>query len=163
MQYTTFKYDFIYIWFYWQQEKDFSVKSVGLSLNKPKLSGHYSIGFYAEKLKLKIIDHLDGNIDRLPTENLDMSLLTHFSGEVLCELRKKVNRGQTVSYKVLAELVGHPRSARAVGTVLRKNPFPLFFPCHRVIKNDGSIGLFQGTEEGSKLKRMLLIHEGAAF
>jgi O6-methylguanine-DNA--protein-cysteine methyltransferase len=39
---------------------------------------------------------------------------------------------------------------------MSKNQFPLFFPCHRVIKGDGSIGFFQGGSAGARLKKALL-------
>ncbi len=65
------------------------------------------------------------------------------------EFEKKVLRcvltiplGETRTYKWVAEKIGRPKSARAVGNVLNKNPFPLIIPCHRVIKSSGSIGGF---------------------
>ena len=39
-------------------------------------------------------------------------------------------------------MIGSPGAARAVGTACRLNPLPLLIPCHRVIKQDGSIGEF---------------------
>lgn len=97
-----------------------------------------------------------GDIDMLPLENLDLGKLSAFERKILCELRKRVLRGKTVSYGKLAKLAGSPGAARAVGTVMSKNPFPLFLPCHRVIKSDGSTGFFQGGPSGMKLKRALL-------
>ncbi|MEW6009279.1 MAG: MGMT family protein [Candidatus Omnitrophota bacterium] len=61
--------------------------------------------------------------------------------------------GQTRSYKWIAKRIGKPNAARAVGNALNKNPFPLIVPCHRVIKDDGSIG---GFSKGVKYKRFLL-------
>jgi len=107
------------------------------------------------KLETAIRCHLDGRLDRLPAKNLDLSRLSKLQLEVLTLLREKTCRGRTISYRALAELAGRPRAARAVGTILRKNPFPLFFPCHRVVKADGSIGAFQG-RKGNGLKLRLL-------
>lgn len=50
--------------------------------------------------------------------------------------------GTTVSYKDLALMVNS--GPRAVGNAVGKNPIAIIVPCHRVIKNDGSIGGFAG-------------------
>ncbi|MDL2271283.1 MGMT family protein, partial [Methanobrevibacter sp. OttesenSCG-928-I08] len=63
--------------------------------------------------------------------------------------------GSTNSYGELAELAGHPRAARAVGTTLAMNPFPIIIPCHRTIRHDKSIGQFGGGVE-SKMKLLEL-------
>lgn len=54
----------------------------------------------------------------------------------------KIPKGQTESYSSLASKIGVPGAARAVGTACKLNPIPLLIPCHRVIKQDGSIGEF---------------------
>jgi len=69
-----------------------------------------------------------------------------------------VNFGQTTTYGELAKRSGRPAAARAVGNALAKNPLPLIIPCHRVIRNDGSLGGFSGLG-GLSLKRKLLLHE----
>ena len=53
-----------------------------------------------------------------------------------------IPRGSTSSYKVIAEKIGSPNASRAVGTACKLNPIPLFIPCHRVVKQDKSIGQF---------------------
>ncbi|MDP2866232.1 MAG: MGMT family protein [Elusimicrobiota bacterium] len=50
--------------------------------------------------------------------------------------------GRTRSYKWIAEKIGKPGAARAVGSALGKNPFAPVVPCHRVIKSDGTLGGF---------------------
>ncbi len=72
--------------------------------------------------------------------------------------------GQTRSYKWVAERIGRPRAVRAVGQALRRNPFPLIIPCHRVIKGDGSFGGYAGGSGnrrfcGAKRKAELLAIE----
>jgi len=47
--------------------------------------------------------------------------------------------GQTRSYRQIAEDVGHPRAARAVGSANRDCPISILIPCHRVIRSDGSL------------------------
>jgi len=54
----------------------------------------------------------------------------------------QIPKGQTESYSSLANKIGVPGAARAVGTACKLNPIPLLIPCHRVIKQDGSIGEF---------------------
>ncbi len=68
--------------------------------------------------------------------------------------------GETRSYGEVAEDIGHARAARAVGTANSRNPVPIIVPCHRVIRNDGSIGQYSS---GAGIKRILLEHEGAGF
>ncbi len=65
----------------------------------------------------------------------------------------KIPKGQTESYGSLAIKIGVPGAARAVGTACKMNPIPLFIPCHRVVKHDGSIGEFA---LGKKNKEFLL-------
>ena len=54
----------------------------------------------------------------------------------------QIPKGQTESYSSLASKIGFPGAARAVGTACRLNPIPLLIPCHRAIKQNGSIGEF---------------------
>ena len=55
---------------------------------------------------------------------------------------RSIPRGSTSSYKAIAEKIGSPNASRAVGTACKLNPIPLFIPCHRVVKQDHSIGQF---------------------
>ena len=64
--------------------------------------------------------------------------------------------GETRSYRWIAERIGHPGAARAVGNALHVNPLPLFIPCHRVVSSTGSLG---GFAYGLELKQHLLLHE----
>jgi methylated-DNA-[protein]-cysteine S-methyltransferase len=132
----------------------FKVKSIDISFGVEKYSKTGNRGL--EHLFLEIESWFNGDIDVLPLENLDLEKLSSFEKKILCELRRRVPLGRTVSYGGLAEFAGFPKAARAVGTVMSKNQFPLFFPCHRVIKGDGSIGFFQGGSAGARLKKALL-------
>jgi O-6-methylguanine DNA methyltransferase len=64
--------------------------------------------------------------------DLPFEALPTFSKKVLNKLQS-IPFGKTISYKDLAHKVGSPRAARAIGNACRKNPFPLFIPCHRVV------------------------------
>jgi len=62
--------------------------------------------------------------------------------------------GQLRSYKWVAKKCGSPGAYRAVGTILRKNPYPLIIPCHRVIKTNSELGGY--SFGGRKNKKLLL-------
>jgi O-6-methylguanine DNA methyltransferase len=47
-------------------------------------------------------------------------------------------------------------AARTVGTAMARNRLPIVIPCHRVAKNDGSVGFFAGSVEGSGFAQRLL-------
>lgn len=67
--------------------------------------------------------------------------------------------GETLSYKDLAKLAGHPNAARAVGRAMKSNRLPLLVPCHRVVRtNQSDIGNYSAGE-GTKTKQWLLDHE----
>lgn len=69
---------------------------------------------------------------------------------------KRIPRGRVATYAAIARKIGHPRSARAVGNALNRNPYRNV-PCHRVIRADGSVG---GFARGTKEKTNLLQKEG---
>jgi O-6-methylguanine DNA methyltransferase len=71
----------------------------------------------------------------------DSQFVSSKQREILLKLTE-IPFGTTVSYKNLAEKVGWKKAHRAVGTLIGRNPFPLFLPCHRVICSDGSLGGF---------------------
>ena len=69
----------------------------------------------------------------------------------------KIPKGETLSYKQVAQFAGSPRAYRAVGNIMNKNDNPNV-PCHRVIKSDGTVG---GYAHGTNRKREILKKEGA--
>ena len=89
---------------------------------------------------------------------LDLRLARGFQREVLDTLRG-VPRGETVSYGELAEMVGRPGAARAVGGAMARNPVPFFVPCHRVLAAGGRLGGFGGARKALDIKRWLLAQE----
>lgn len=88
---------------------------------------------------------------------LDWSLTAGFARRVLRELVAAVPYGTVVGYQVLADRVGEPGAARAVGAAMGSNPLPVVVPCHRVVESGGGIGGFGG---GLEIKRALLALEG---
>lgn len=94
---------------------------------------------------------------RVFTLPLDWSLTGGFNERVLRELATGVRYGATVGYQHLADRVGEPGAARAVGVAMAANPLPVVVPCHRVVESGGGIGGFGG---GLETKRTLLALEG---
>ena len=72
---------------------------------------------------------------------------------------QKIPRGQVRSYGELAAAAGSPGAARAVGSVMRTNRFPLVIPCHRVVASGGKVGGFS-CPSGVEMKEKLLALEG---
>ena len=86
---------------------------------------------------------------------------TKFQLAVWTEIAK-IKRGTTKSYSEIANLLGKPKSARAVANACGKNPYPGPIPCHRVIRSDGSLGGYSGAG-GVETKRKLLLNERDSF
>jgi methylated-DNA-[protein]-cysteine S-methyltransferase len=83
---------------------------------------------------------------------LDLRSRTGFSRDIL-ERLARVPYGEVTTYGTLAKEAGKPQAARAVGTVMNRNPIPIILPCHRVV---GSTGSLVGYGGGLDRKRLLL-------
>lgn len=103
----------------------------------------------------RIQAYLNGERAALPLEPLDFSTCSPFQQKVL-RLLYTIPYGEVRTYRWLADRLGEPRAARAVGNALARNPFPLVIPCHRCIRSDGTLGGFQRPG----LKAQLLALEG---
>jgi AraC family transcriptional regulator, regulatory protein of adaptative response / methylated-DNA-[protein]-cysteine methyltransferase len=99
----------------------------------------------------RISAFLTGN-DECRDLALDMSRGTPFQRRVWDALRS-IPRGSTRTYGALANALGEPHAARAVGTACGANPIALLIPCHRVIRSGGALG---GYFWGLNRKRALL-------
>ena len=66
--------------------------------------------------------------------------------------------GKTCSYAELAQRIGRPAAARAVGAAVGRNPVSVIVPCHRVLGRDGGLTGYAG---GLQRKQRLLAHEQA--
>lgn len=84
---------------------------------------------------------------------------TSFEERVYAIVRT-IPRGQVRSYRWVAQRLGNPRLARAVGNALNRNPDTSRTPCHRVIRSDGSLG---GYAVGPAKKRARLHREGCVL
>jgi len=65
----------------------------------------------------------------------------------------RIPRGQTRSYREIAEQLGRPQAVRAVGAAVGRNPLSIVVPCHRVLGSDGGLTGYAG---GLERKRALL-------
>ena len=106
-----------------------------------------------KKAKLQIKEYLAGKrrVFELPL-HLNGSA---FQQTVLAAVLK-IPYGETRSYKQIAEDVGRPKAARAVGTANRHCRISIIIPCHRVIRSDGTVA---GFGEENNLRDYLLAME----
>ena len=88
---------------------------------------------------------------------VDLRVQSDFTRAVLQQLAR-VPYGEVTTYGALAARSGRPRAARAVGTIMNRNPIPIVLPCHRVV---GSTGSLVGYGGGLDRKRLLLDLEHA--
>ncbi len=73
----------------------------------------------------------------------------------LYKILKAIPKGKVTTYKELSRILNiHPRK---VGLLLKKNPYPIKIPCHRVVYSNGKIG---GYSLGIEKKIELLRKEG---
>lgn len=111
-------------------------------------------GSLPERYQHQIRHALSGEAPARPA--VDLSALHGLERRVLEELLR-IPKGQVRPYGWLARRAGHPRAARAVGSVCARNPVPFLVPCHRVVPATGGIGNYAF---GPRMKRELLEREG---
>jgi methylated-DNA-[protein]-cysteine S-methyltransferase len=92
-----------------------------------------------------------GAVDDVPVRQRSGPFLEH-AWDVL----RAVPAGAPVSYTEYAAKTGRPAAVRAAAAACARNAAALFVPCHRVLRNDGSLGGFRW---GLPVKRWLLDHE----
>jgi len=96
-----------------------------------------------------IVQHMKGirtDLD-LPLEVIG----TAFQRRVWEELRK-IPLGETRTYTQIANAIGNPKAVRAVANACGANHAAIVIPCHRVVRNDGSLGGYKwGIERKEKL------------
>jgi len=106
-------------------------------------------------IKGQLRDYLDGKRHAFDLP-IDWRQMTDFQAVVL-RGAQKIPAGQVLSYGELAQKIGKPKAARAVGRALGTNPMPIVIPCHRVLASDGSLTGYIG---GTEVKAHLLQLEG---
>lgn len=173
LYYTLFPVDFGIFGIIWQQPPGgvrvhrifLPVDQSGLKALIHHLYPHSIPGSCSEidTLGKKIIYYFKGSSCSFHLQSLDFGNCSQFQKRVLLAL-SQVPRGWITTYGRIADHLEIPRGARAVGTALSHNPFPIVIPCHRTIRSTGDIGgfggEFPGFSQGKKLKQILLELEG---
>jgi O-6-methylguanine DNA methyltransferase len=90
---------------------------------------------------------------------IDYRAMTDFQRRVY-EAIIGIPAGRIESYNDIAHRLGDPKTIRAVGGALGRNPIPIIIPCHRIIGSDGTMIGYSGGG-GVETKRLLLKMEGA--
>lgn len=80
--------------------------------------------------------------------------------EKVIEAVKKIPSGKVLTYRAVAKNAGNEKASRAVGNIMAKNA-DKNVPCHRVVRSDGSIGMYNGLR--GKSKESILKKEGVKF
>jgi AraC family transcriptional regulator, regulatory protein of adaptative response / methylated-DNA-[protein]-cysteine methyltransferase len=109
-----------------------------------------------ERWVKEIVQRVEGNPPRLELP-LDLQA-TAFQRRVWQELQR-IPRGSTRTYSQVAKALGRPKSVRAVARACATNPVSIVVPCHRVIREDGSLA---GYRWGLARKQQLLAQESVA-
>ena len=109
-----------------------------------------------DRVRRQLDEYFEGRREQFDLD-VDLRGVAPFAGHVLAELAR-VPYGTTTTYGTLAARAGKPKAARAVGTVMNRNPLPIVLPCHRVV---GATGALVGYGGGLDRKVQLLRLEGA--
>jgi len=96
------------------------------------------IGRILQQAREELAEYLAGDRTFF-TVPVDLSQVPEFERAAL-EIASQIPYGEVRSYKWIAEQLGKPDAARAVGGAMAGNPVPLIVPCHRVVKTDGGLG-----------------------
>ncbi|GAB2972566.1 methylated-DNA--[protein]-cysteine S-methyltransferase [Amycolatopsis acidiphila] len=107
----------------------------------------------------EIVALLHGESRDLAEIRLDLNGVPDFHRRVY-EVARAILPGKTLTYGDVANLLGMPGSAQAVGQALGRNPFPIVVPCHRVLGANGRMVGFSAPG-GVETKRRMLVIEGA--
>jgi methylated-DNA-[protein]-cysteine S-methyltransferase len=113
-----------------------------------------------------VCEAIDGVVRLLCGERVDLNhIVVQFDGlsafeQQVLKVARTIPPGETLTYGEIADRLGEPGSARAVGAALGRNPIPVIVPCHRVLAADGKAGGFSAPG-GLATKARLLSIEGA--
>jgi len=109
-------------------------------------------------------DRLVGIESLCSNQKIDRPLSLHVSGTNfqinVWRALLQIPEGTLSSYGQVAEAVGRPKAARAVGAAIGSNPIAFFIPCHRVLQQSGNIG---GYHWGTTRKHAMHAWETARY
>jgi len=99
------------------------------------------------------VAHLDG---KQATISLPLDIRATAFQRLVWEALRSIPYGSTRSYSEIARQIGQPTAVRAVARACATNPVAVVIPCHRVIREDKSLG---GYRWGIERKKQLLAQE----
>ena len=71
----------------------------------------------------------------------------------------KIPKGKVSTYKEVAKAVGMPRAVRAVGQALKVNKHPDKIPCYKIVRSDGKVGGYCGSDTKNIKKKIRLLEK----
>lgn len=108
---------------------------------------------FSKNIRTQTNEYLSGKRKKFDV-NLNLSG-TEFQKKVWNTVFTEIEYGEVVTYSDIADIAGHPRASRAVGSSLKKIPIIIIIPCHRVVaKNHGG-----NYKYGKNMKNWLLTLE----
>lgn len=145
-------------------------KAIRILLSRPGVSAEKAVKSFTPRARLSSCSEIEALASRihafLSGEDVPFSLgavrldlCSSFQQNVL-RSEHAIPRGSVSTYHLIAKHLGMAKGARAVGTALAHNPFPIVIPCHRAVRSDRCMGGYQG---GIDMKRALLENEGVPF
>ena len=144
----------------WQDDKITSLKLLDGRALPGRPAQDSSAPRWVRQVQRRLTLHLEGTIQDLSTIPLDFAGIPPFHQEVY-RVALAIPAGEPISYGQLAARAGSPQAARAVGQAMRRNPFPLIVPCHRVVAAGGGLGGFSAAGGLTTKRRLLSIEKRA--
>jgi methylated-DNA-[protein]-cysteine S-methyltransferase len=111
-----------------------------------------------DEVRHELEEYFEGRRTRFEIP-VDRRLIRGIARDVL-RATSRIPFGRTATYTEIAERIGRPRAARAVGNALGSNPIPIVIPCHRVLRSGGALGGYGG---GVPRKQHLLALEAGSL
>ncbi|MEV6277354.1 methylated-DNA--[protein]-cysteine S-methyltransferase [Nocardia sp. NPDC051832] len=106
--------------------------------------------------------HLAGELDDLRWIPVDISGIPEFH-QAVYDITRAIPPGHTRTYGQVADRIGAPGAAQAVGQALGRNPIPLIIPCHRVLAADNALHGFSAPGGIHTKERLLEIERTPGF
>ena len=144
----------------WQDDKLTSLKLLDGRALPGRPAQDSSAPRWVRQVQRRLTLHLEGTIQDLSTIPLDFAGIPPFHQEVY-RVALAIPAGEPISYGQLAARAGSPQAARAVGQAMRRNPFLLIVPCHRVVAAGGGLGGFSSVGGVTTKRRLLSIEKRA--
>ncbi len=112
-----------------------------------------------------VLDAVAGMMALLDGDDVDLGWVTVAAEHpdplhrAVWDVTRTIPRGSVLTYGAVADRIGRPGAAQAVGRALGANPCPIVIPCHRVVGADGALTGFSAAGGTETKRRMLLIED----